>query len=127
MGAAGRGTPSRGRRGGHEIATPLRTRATCSNVAISRGSRSLHERGARSVACFSVASTGVSSSRQLLLLAFDLLLRAAEQGFRALDVGGDGIGFEHALEHLLLDDTEIGLRRRDLVLHRLVFAVGLDG
>ena len=111
----------------HDIATPLRTRATCSKSAISRGSRSLTSDARASVACVNDALNRRELLRELLLLGVDLLLPRRQRRLGALGVGGDRVGLEHALEHLLFDSAEIGLRGGDLVLHRLVFAVGLDG
>ena len=61
------------------------------------------------------------------LLGLDVLLCAAERWLSAfLTSRRQLVGLEHPLEHLLLGRAQVLLRGLDLVLHGLVFAVGLD-
>jgi hypothetical protein len=50
----------------------------------------------------------------------------ASAAFRLLDVGGQAVGVDHPLDHLLLDTSSSVLRRLDLVAERLILAIGLD-
>ena len=109
------------------IAMPLRARATCSKSATSCGGSDLMSAARLSVASFSAASTVVSSSASVFFSASTSFCCAASVCSAFLISAVDRVGFHHPLEHVLLDDAELFLRGLDLVLHRLVFAVGLDG
>ena len=75
----------------------------------------------------SAASTVASSSVSAFFSASISFCCAASACSAFLTSAVELVGLHHPLEHLFFDGAEIALRGFDLVLHRLVFAVGLDG
>ena len=69
-------------------------------------------------------SSCVESSFFSALISF---LLSRERRLGCFDVGRHRVRLHHALEHFFFGGAEVVLRGRDLVLHGLVFAVGLDG
>ena len=59
------------------------------------------------------------------MLLRDLLLGRLHAGFGGLQRGADLVAADHQFQHDVLDPLHLALRRFDLVLHRVVFAVGL--
>ena len=109
-----------------QIATPLRAFATCSNSATRRGSRAFTSVARDSVDSFSDDSVDASSCCSVFFpasISFDCAARVASA---SLDAAFELVGFQHALQHLFFDRSEVALGRGDLVLHRLILAVGLD-
>ena len=109
------------------IAMPLRALATCSNSATRRGSAPAVSDGAlvrsHRPAPSGRAASSASSAVFSASISFCCRARAASACFQ---VCCDGVGFEHAFEHLLFDLAELALRGRHLVLYGLVFAVRFD-
>ncbi len=58
-------------------------------------------------------------------LAGDVLFGRLQRRFRRLERRAQVVRRHHQLQHLILDALDVALRRLDLVLHRVVFAVGL--
>ena len=59
------------------------------------------------------------------MLLRDLLLGRLHAGFGGLQRGADLVAADHQLQHDVLDPLHLALRRFDLVLHGVVFAVRL--
>ena len=109
-----------------QMATPLRARDTCSNSA-SVGPAMVATSASRAAeASANDRSTAVSSWAICAFSASIAFFFDARSVSACFDQRGQLVAFEHPLQHLLLGRAQVLLRGLDLVLHRLVLAVGLD-
>ena len=108
-------------------ATPLRRCDTCSNMAstlrVERRDqrRRARPRCARATPCSSACSAVIARSVRLRPPS----ARRRASASARFSAGGQLVGLEHPLEHLVLERLDLGLREGDLVLDGVIFLVGL--